>query len=394
MKKLLLCHFPKAFYLWAALSIFACQSNTNQSNQNNSQALEPTVTRSPFGTLPDGRTVEIFTLTNKNGVEARITNLGGIIVSVRTPDRNGQLADVVLGYDSLAPYLEEHPYFGAIVGRYGNRIANGKFSIDGESYTLATNNGPNHLHGGLLGFDKYIWDVETRTGEGEVSLILSHFSPDGDEGYPGNLNVQVTYTLTDDNDLRMYYAARTDKTTVVNLTNHAYFNLTGDPSQSILDHEMTIMADAYLPVNEDLIPTGALEDLSGGNFDFQMPKAIGTHIKAEDEQLNIAGGYDHTWVLRKDEENKKPQLAASVYEPKSGRVLEVLTTEPGIQFYTGNFLDGNYTGKGGKVYQDHAGFCLETQHFPDSPNQPNFPSTLLKPGETYRTTTIYRFSVR
>ena len=356
--------------------------------------MQATITQTSFGKLPDGTPVSLFTLTNKNGVEVKITNYGGIVVSLKTPDRNGKMDDIVLGFDSLPPYLGEHPYFGAIVGRYGNRIAKAKFSLDGKEYKLAANNGPNHLHGGVKGFDKQVWQAETTPEDNGVTLKLFRVSPDGEEGYPGTLQTGVDYTLTNDNELRIYYAARTDKNTVVNLTNHAYFNLTGNPSGDVLQHELSINAKTYLPVDETLIPTGKPQELNGGPFDFQTSKPIGKDIGSDDKQLKIAGGYDHCWILETDRENKKPQPAATVFEPQSGRVMEVLTTEPGIQLYTGNFLDGTLTGKGGTVYNFRSAFCLETEHFPDSPNQPQFPSVLLKPGETYRTTTVYRFSVK
>lgn len=387
-------HFLAACYICTAL--FACHSGekSDAESKNETINMQATITQAPFGTLPDGTPVHLYTMTNKNGLEVKITNYGGIIVSIKTPDKAGKMEDVVLGFDSLAPYLKEHPYFGAIIGRYGNRIANGKFDLDGKTYSLATNNGPNHLHGGLKGFDKQLWQAETKNEDNGVTLKLFRVSPDGEEGYPGTLQTGVDYTLTNDDELRIYYAARSDKNTIVNLTNHAYFNLTGNPANDIYNHELTIIADSFLPVNEALIPTGSPRELKGGAFDFQKPKPIGKDISAEDPQLKIAGGYDHCWVLKKDRDNLKPQLAARVQEPASGRVMEVLTTEPGIQFYTGNFLDGSLTGKGGVPYKFRAAFCLETEHYPDSPNQPRFPSVTLKPGETYRTTTIYRFSVK
>lgn len=327
-------------------------------------------------------------------MEVKITNFGGIIVSIKVPDRQGTLTDVVLGFDSLVGYIQPHPYFGTIVGRYGNRIAGGRFSINGDTYSLARNNGPNSLHGGLVGFDKKLWEAEAKNDENEVGLILRHRSPDGDEGFPGNLNVCVTYILTSTNELQMEYRATTDKTTVANLTNHTYFNLTGNGERGILGHEAKILADAFLPVNENLIPTGELRPVSDSPFDFCEAKKIGKDIQSDGGQFQGTRGFDHCWVLRKNGATKTPKLAAEVFEPESGRILEVLTTEPGIQFYTGNFLDGKITGKNGHVYRKHSGFCLETQHFPDSPNQPHFPSTLLRPGEVYETVTVYRFSVR
>lgn len=339
------------------------------------------ITKEIFGQL-DTTEVYLYTLSNHNGMKVRITNYGGIVTSVLVPDKEGKLADVVLGFDSLQPYLDGHPYFGSIVGRYGNRIAKGKFSIDGEEYTLATNNGPNHLHGGLRGFDKVIWDAETIENNDSAALILSYKSPDMEEGYPGNLNARVSYILNNDDELKIRYFATTDKATPVNLTHHSYFNLSGS-QQNALDHILMIDADKYVAVDETLIPTGDLEGLDNSPMDFRKPKAIGEHI---DE---VEGGYDHTYVLNNRGELLK---VAEVYHPSTGRFMEVFTSEPGIQFYSGNFLDGSLTGKNGIVYHKHHGFCLETQHFPDSPNQPAFPNTILMPGEEYSYTTIYKFS--
>ncbi|MFQ5446338.1 MAG: aldose epimerase family protein, partial [Saprospiraceae bacterium] len=299
-------------------------------------------------------------------------------------------------------YIADNPYFGAIAGRYGNRIGKAQFTLGGKTYDLAANNGRNHLHGGLKGFDKVVWQAEpllvkpidSPTGHGGVGLRLNYLSPDGEEGYPGNLNVQVIYTLTDSNELCIYYAAKTDAETIVNLTHHSYFNLTGGVKGDVLAHELRINASAFIPVDETLIPTGEIRSLDGGPLDFRTPKPIGRDINAIDEQLKYGQGYDHCWVLARPKPGENFTLAATVFEPVSGRVMEVLTSEPGIQFYSGNFLDGAYTGKGGKVYKDRFGFCLETEHFPDSPNQPDFPSVVLKPADTYRTTTVYRFSVR
>ncbi len=341
-----------------------------------------------FGTLPTGEEVPIYTLRNANGVEARITSYGATLVSLRVPDRDGNLADVIFGFDSLEGYLGDPPYFGAIVGRYGNRIALGKFTLDGQEYTLATNNGANSLHGGNRGFDKVLWNGEM---EGD-RLILTYTSPDGEEGYPGTLTATVTYSLTEDNALQIDYEATTDKPTVVNLTNHAYFNLRDAGASPILDHQMMINADAFTPVDEGLIPTGEIRPVDGTPFDFREPTAIGARIDADNEQIRFGGGYDHNFVLNRTSEGLA--LAARVYNSTTGREMEVLTTEPGVQFYTGNFLDGTITGKGGVTYQRRSGFCLETQHFPDSPNKPEFPTTVLRPGETYRTTTLYRFSAR
>ena len=361
---------------------------------NNEALPEVTAHQKPFGKLPDGRSVDLFTLRNRKGMEVKITNYGGIITHINVPDKNGKFEDVTLGFDSLSGYLQEHPYFGAIVGRYGNRIAKGAFSIDGKMYKLATNNGPNHLHGGLNGFDKHLWEAEMMEGRTSMTIRLKTVSADGEEGYPGELQVQVDYTLFNNNELHISYSAKTDKPTHVNLTNHAYFNLTGNAKNTILGHELQINASHFTPVNETLIPTGEIASLNDSPLDFRATKLIGRDINVEERQLKYGGGYDHCWVLDKEPDNPKPQLAATAYDPNSGRALEVLTTEPGIQFYTGNFLDGSLIGKNDIAYQKRTGFCLETQHYPDSPNQPNFPTTLLKPNETYRTTTIYRFLVR
>lgn len=348
--------------------------------------------QAPFGVTPDGQQVSIYTITNDNGVEARVIDLGGIIVSLKVPDRNGDLDDVVLGFDSLEGYVDEHPYFGAIIGRYGNRIANGQFTIDGDTYQLPVNNGPNSLHGGLRGFDKVVWDAEPFENEQGRGLILSYTSADGEEGYPGNLQTRVTYTLTNDDELIFDYHAVTDKATPVNLTQHSYFNLAGDGSGDVLDHQVMLNASTITAVDSTLIPTGELRPVEGTPFDFREPIAIGARIEADDEQLRFAGGYDHNFVIDRTA-GESLALAARVYEPTSGRTLEVLTTEPGVQFYTGNFLDGSLTGKEGVVYETRTGFCLETQHFPDSPNQPSFPSTILRPGEEYQSTTVFRFGV-
>lgn len=349
-----------------------------------------TITSAPFGTTKDGKAVNVYTLRNANGVEARIINYGGIVLSIKVPDRNGQMGDVVLGYDTLAEYEKESPYFGCLVGRYGNRIAKGRFTLNGQTYTLATNNYPNALHGGLKGFDKVVWNVvKADVGPRGPRLELNYLSKDGEEGYPGNLNVTAVYTLTDDNALQLDYTATTDKDTIVNLTQHSYFNLAG--KGDILGHVVYINADKFTPVDSTLIPTGELRPVEGTPFDFRKPTPIGARVNADDEQLRFGGGYDHNWVIN------NPQgglvLQARVTEPTTGRVLEVLSTEPGLQFYCGNFLDGTLKGKGGWVYQHRSGFCMEPQHFPDSPNKPNFPSVVLKPGQTYRNTIVYRFSV-
>ena len=352
------------------------------------------IEQNAFGQTADGQPVTIFTLTNANGMKARVMNYGAIVVSLEVPDRNGDKADVVLGYNSLAEYIEATPYFGAIVGRYGNRIANGTFTLDDQTYTLAANNEPGgipcHLHGGLKGFDKVVWDAEPVEGDGKVGLKLHYVSKDGEEGYPGNLDATVFCWLTDDNTLRFDYELNTDKATPVNLTHHGYFNLRGEGNGDILGHMLTIHADRFTPVDKGLIPTGVLQPVAGTPFDFTTPHAIGERVNSDDEQLTFGGGYDHNWVMR--EQPGELILAATVEEPESGRVMKVFTTEPGIQFYCGNFLDSSNVGKSGIAYAHRTGFCLETQHFPDSPNQPNFPSTILRPGETYQSTTEYRFS--
>jgi aldose 1-epimerase len=345
-----------------------------------------------FGKTPDGQPVDLYVLTNKNGAEVSITNFGGAVVSLKVPDRNGKLADVVLGYDTAEGYVNDKAYFGALVGRYGNRIAHAQFVLDGKTYTLAKNNGDNSLHGGIKGFNKAVWTAKTLSTKDGQSLELSYVSKDGEEGFPGNLKVTVTYTWTDANALRIEYSATTDKKTVVNLTNHSYFNLAEQGSGDILGHVMRIEADKFTPVDSGLIPTGELRDVAGTPFDFRKPTAIGARIEQDDEQLKLGGGYDHNFVLRSST-SAGESLAARVVEPVSGRVLEVWTTEPGVQFYTGNFLDGKTPGKGGVTYPRRSAFCLETQHFPDSPNQPKFPSVVLSPGGRYHTTTTYKFSV-
>jgi aldose 1-epimerase len=345
-----------------------------------------------YGTTGDGIPLQLYTLGNANGVRVAITDYGGIVTRLLVPDRDGDLGDVVLGYDSLSDYLRASPYFGAIVGRYGNRIAKGRFALDGVEYHLATNNGPNHLHGGLKGFDKVVWGAEPYRAEDEVGLRLSYVSEDGEEGYPGRLLVTVTYALTNSDELRVEYRAETEKLTVVNLTHHSYFNLAGHASGDILGHELMINADRFTPVDEGLIPTGEIRDVTGTPMDFRSATAIGAGIDDDDGQLRFAGGYDHNWIL--NDYDGSLRLVARVHEPTSERVMEVYTTEPGMQFYSGNFLDGSNVGKGGVPYQHRAGFCLETQHFPDSPNHPEFPSTVLRPGDVYVSTTVYRFAVQ
>lgn len=334
-----------------------------------------------------------YTLTNGSGMSVRATNFGAIITHLLVPDRDGELGDVALGYDDVASYVNavDKPYFGAIVGRYGNRIANGKFSIDDQEYNLAINNTPNSLHGGTIGFDKVIWDASV--SEDQNSVTFSYTAKDGEEGYPGNLQCSVTYQLTEDNSLVVSYLATTDKATPVNLTQHTYFNLKGEGQGDVLDHQLMINAQRYTPVDETLIPTGKTPAVQGTPFDFTTAKAIGRDIAKEDPQLKFGLGFDHNWILDKAGQTGELTLAARVVEPTSGRVMEVSTTEPGIQFYCGNFLDGRLTGKSGNSYVHRGGFCLETQHYPDSPNQPSFPSTILEPGDEYVTKTIFHFSV-
>ena len=343
----------------------------------------------PFGTTDRGEAVSLYTLKNAHGMEARVLAYGGIIVSLQVPDRNGRLDDVVLGFDSLADYERGSPYFGAIVGRYGNRIARGRFTLDGRTYPLATNNGPNHLHGGVRGFDKVVWKVAPFQHADSVGLVLTYTSPDGEEGYPGTLQATVTYTLTDGNQLIFDYHATTDRATPVNLTQHSYFNLAGEGSGDILGHELTINADRFTAVDATLIPTGTLTPVEGTPFDFRKPTTIGARIDQKDEQLAHGPGYDHNWVLNR--KGSGLELAARLRDPKSGRTLEVMTIEPGVQFYAGNFLDGTIKGKGAHEYGRRSGLCLETQHFPDSPNHANFPSTVLRPGQEYRSKTVWRF---
>jgi len=344
--------------------------------------------RESFGTGPDGKPVERYTLTNANGIELKAISYGGIITSLRVPDRTGKMDDIVLGFDEIDGYLKDPPFFGAIIGRYGNRIGKGQFTLDGKTYKLATNNGPNHLHGGVKGFDKVVWTVEP---VGQNGLAFSRVSPDGEEAYPGNLPVRVTYTLTDKNELIVEYRATTDKATPVNLTQHSYFNLAGQASGDILGHQLTLHADRYTPVDDTLIPTGELAPVAGTPFDFRKATAIGARIDNDHPQLKAGKGYDHNWVLNRTGGGLQP--AARVVEPKTGRTLDIATTEPGIQFYSGNFLDGTITGKGGAVYKHRTGFCLETQHFPDSPNKPKFPTTTLRPGAEYKTQTVFTFGV-
>ena len=353
-------------------------------------------TAAPFGKTPDGTAIQLFTLQNAHGLKATISTFGGTLTSLLVPDRSGQLGDVVLGFDNLEGYtsdlyVKENPYFGALIGRYGNRIKLGKFTLDGQSYQLPINNPPNSLHGGTTGYNRRVWQATPGSSADGQTLTLRYHSPAGEEGYPGTLEVQVVYTLTDADALRLDYTATTDKATVLNLTNHSYFNLNHGHDQDILGHFLTLNAERFTPVDNTLIPTGVLQAVAGTPMDFRQPHAIGERIK----QVPGAapGGYDHNWVLA-DKMRATPALAATVYEPTTGRTMDVYTDQPGIQFYSGNFLKGNLKGKGGVAYPQHYGFCLETQHFPDSPNRPNFPSTVLQPGETFHSTTEYRFGVR
>ncbi|MBM3435967.1 MAG: galactose mutarotase [Bacteroidetes bacterium] len=366
-----------------SLLLYLAGCNQNKQVQTTSEKMTMSIGKESFG-KSDGKETYLFTLKNKNGIIIKITNYGGIITSLITPDKEGNFDDIVLGYDSLAGYLKETPYFGSIVGRYANRIAKGKFVLDGTEYSLAVNNGPNHLHGGLKGFDKVVWDAEEITGENEAGLKLHYLSVDGDEGYPGNLDVTVIYSLNNDNELKIEYSATSDKPTPVNLSHHSYFNLAGTSGRDILDQVLYINADQYTVVDETLIPTGELRDVTG-SMDFRKPGSVGARIQ------DVPGGYDHNYVL-----NNKGIFAriAELSDPETGRTMEVFTDEPGMQFYSGNFLDGSITGKKGVIYNKHFGLCLETQHFPDSPNHPEFPNTILRPGEKYRQTTVYKFGVK
>jgi aldose 1-epimerase len=347
--------------------------------------------KKPFGKTPDGQAVDLYVLTNREGMEVAISSFGGAVVSLKAPDRNGKFADVVLGYDTLDGYVNDKSNFGFIIGRYANRIGHAQFSLDGQTYTLAKNNDENSLHGGIKGFSKQVWSAKQLSSKDGQALELSYLSKDGEEGFPGNLKATVIYTLTDTNALKIDYSATTDKKTVVNLTNHSYFNLSGTGSGDILNTLLTIKADKFTPVDAGLIPTGELRDVQDTPFDFRNPTAIGASINQDDEQLKLGHGYDHNFVVRGGGRGSAV-LAARAVDPSSGRVLEVWTTEPGVQLYTGNFLDGTTVGKGGKTYALHAAFCLETQHYPDSPNRPSFPSVILNPGARYRTETTYKFS--
>jgi aldose 1-epimerase len=383
----------KSILLHAFLLIFsvsACSVLAASGREAASAKGKPDVRMKVFGKTRDGRPVDLYTFTNSHGLEVRATNFGGIIVSLRVPDKNGKMDDMVLGFDKVDQYLDNPPYFGAIVGRYANRIANGTFTLDGTKYTLAKNNGQNTLHGGLIGFNKVLWDANPFKNEKGAGVAFSRTSKDGEEGFPGNLKVKVSYTLTDENQLIAEYEAVTDKATPINLSQHSYFNLAGEGNGDILRHELMLNADRFTPVDSSLIPTGELRPVKGTPMDFTKPSAIGARINDNYEQLQLGRGYDHNFVINRKDESLT--LAARVREPNSGRVMEVFTTQPAVQLYTSNFLDGSIVGKHGHAYQKHAALCLETQHFPDSPNHPDFPSTILRPGETFRSETIYKFS--
>jgi aldose 1-epimerase len=370
----------------------ACGGGPGARGARGEKTTTPTVARTRFGAAPDGSPVDLFTIATPGGLEVRTMPYGAILVSIRVPDRRGQAADVVLGFDTFQDYVtKQPPYFGAVVGRYGNRIAKGRFTLDGTLYRLATNNGPNHLHGGVHGFDKATWAAEPFERDGTAGVTYTLTSADGEEGYPGTLHAKVTYTLASANDLRVDYEATTDKATPVNLTQHSYFNLAGEGAGDILGHVLRIDADRFTPVDDTLIPTGELAPVTGTPFDFRTPTAIGTRIAVNDAQLKNGNGYDHNWVLNRS--GAGLVHAAHLAEPQSGRTLDIATTEPGLQFYSGNFLDGTIRGKSGHVYTRRSGLCLETQHFPDSPNHPAFPSTIVRPGTPYRSQTVFSFGI-
>ena len=382
----------------AIILVFAsCKNSSEETPAVAEEEVEETgftIIEEDFGTTSDGEAVEKYIIENESGLQMSVISYGGIITSLKVPNREGDYEDVVLGFDAISQYEEGSPYFGALIGRYGNRIAEGKFTLEGEEYVLETNDGPNHLHGGEVGFDKVIWEVEPIEGTDSASLRLKHTSPAGAGGYPGTLETTVTYTLNEDNSLDIEYEATTDETTIVNLTQHSYFNLSGDFSETILDHVVEINADQFLPVGETLIPTGELRSVEGTPFDFTEPIPVGELIVQEttNEQLGRGPGFDHCWVLNNPDSGVR--YAASAYHPESGRYMEVYTNEPGLQFYTGNFLDGTLPAQGGGTYEKRTGFCMETQHYPDTPNQEGFPSVVLKPGEVYSSETSYKFSVK
>ena len=378
----------KKYLLLFFLIVISCENITKK---NEIMSLV-NIDKKPFGVTKDGIDINQYILKNSNGMQISVINYGGIITSWKAKDRDGSYEDIVLGFDNLSDYESSSPYFGALIGRYGNRIKEGKFSLDGVDYTLEVNNGENHLHGGVKGFDKVIWEVEKEVKESSASLILRHISTDMEEGYPGNLDVKVIYTLTNDDELKVRYEAETDKKTIVNLTQHSYFNLSANLSRDILAHQITIDADSFLPVDKTLIPSGELRDVEGTPFDFRKPKRVGDDINEDYTQLTFGNGYDHCWVL--NNQNVGVRFVASAYDTLSGRSLEIFSDQPGIQFYSGNFLDGTLKSKDGGNYEFRSGFCLETQHYPNSPNQESFPSVILNPGEKYNTETIFRFSTR
>jgi aldose 1-epimerase len=377
----------KLSFFLILLQYVSCQSISKKNNMNQLK-----ISKEIFGKTKENTTIHKFILTNKNGMEVSVINFGGIITSLKSRDSKGNYEDVVLGFDNLSQYEDESPYFGAIIGRYGNRIAEGKFTLDGKSYNLAVNNDINHLHGGLKGFDKVVWDPSQEVTDSMVSLILKYKSEDMEEGYPGNLKVKVTYSLDNNDELSVRYEAETDKKTIINLTQHSYFNLSGDFSKDILDHEVTIEADSFLPVGSTLIPTGEIRSVKGTPFDFRYSKTIGEDINISNKQLSYGNGYDHCWVLNNQDIGLR--TVASAYHPKSGRLVEVYSDQPGIQFYSGNFLDGKLKSKQDGSYGFRSGLCLETQHYPNSPNEKNFPSVTLNPGEKYRTQTVFKFGYK
>tara|TARA_B100000287_G_scaffold435407_1_gene503551 strand:+ start:2008 stop:3168 length:1161 start_codon:yes stop_codon:yes gene_type:complete len=374
------------------ISFFFLGNCKNPKNDNKMRKNKVSITKSFYGKTKDNKKVDLYSFKNENGMQVDIINYGGIITSLKVPDKNGETEDIVLGYNKLEDYINENPYFGSIIGRYGNRIAKGKFNLNGNQYTLATNNDENHLHGGNIGFDKVIWEAETKINSNSSSLILKYLSRDMEEGYPGNLYTTVTYKITNDNSVEIKYEAQTDKTTVINLTQHSYFNLSGDFNQSILNHKVKINANQFLPVNKSLIPTGNKLNVSMTPFDFRNYKEIKKDINADDLQLNYGNGYDHCWVLN-DYKNGY-RLVASAFHEESGRLMEVYSDQPGLQFYTGNFLDGSLPQKEEGFYNFRSGFCMETQHFPNSPNQPDFPSVTLNPNEKYNSKTTYKFKIK
>jgi len=374
-----------AIFVVGILMLGSQSSNENKKERNS-------VTAGQFGKLSDGREVTLYTLRNKVGATVTITNLGAALVSINVPDRKGVLGDVILGHDDAKGYVQDNSFLGFIVGRYGNRIGKGKFSLNGKAYQLDVNDGENHLHGGKDGFHRKLWKATVNENSAIASITMRYFSPDGEQGYPGNVTLDVTYWWNDNNQLTIQYVGTTDEPTILNPTSHGYFNLTGNPKNTILDHELMIVADRYTPVGAGLITTGKLEIVEGTPLDFRAPKKIGARINDPFEQLQMAKGYDHNWVL--NSYDKTVRLAATVYDPQSGRFMEVLTDQPGLQFYSGNFLNGSLTGKGGIAYQHRTALCLEAQHFPDSPNKPGFPSVVVKPGDMYRQTTIYQFSTK